>query len=167
MSARLITLFAAALLVACSASVALRDPSVPISSKAVFDTGRFAGDWHLVGVYPTAFEAGCGEVRVSVSADRLSRACLTGGVVLRQDSATLIPHGIARYDTRLEGAGAVQLWVLWVDDGYRTAVIGDPEGRIGWVLNRDATIPSDRWAAAKELLDFNGYDPARITRLGQ
>lgn len=33
-----------------------------------------------------------------------------------------------------------------------------PPGTAGWILNRDPAIPPDRLAAAREMLDFNGYD---------
>jgi apolipoprotein D and lipocalin family protein len=53
-------------------------------------------------------------------------------------------------------------WVLWVDDGYRTAVVGTPSGRAGWILNRDPQIPADRLEAARQVLAFNGYDLRRL-----
>ena len=49
-------------------------------------------------------------------------------------------------------------WVLWVDDEYRTAVVGTPSGRAGWILNRTPDISEDRLEAAKAVLSFNGYD---------
>ncbi len=52
--------------------------------------------------------------------------------------------------------------MLWVDEGYRTAVIGTPDGSFGFVLNRDAAIPADRMEAARRVLDFNGYDLAQL-----
>jgi apolipoprotein D and lipocalin family protein len=44
--------------------------------------------------------------------------------------------------------------------------VGTPNGRAGWVLNRDPVIPADRWAAAREMLDFNGYDLSRLELVG-
>jgi apolipoprotein D and lipocalin family protein len=35
------------------------------------------------------------------------------------------------------------------------------------VLNRDPVIPADRWAAALEILDFNGYDVSRLETVGR
>ena len=62
-------------------------------------------------------------------------------------------------------AGAVDYWVLWVDEGYRTAVVGAPNGRSGWILNRDPVIPADRLQAARDVLAFNGYDLSRLLTL--
>ena len=44
----------------------------------------------------------------------------------------------------------------------RTSVIGSPDGRVGWVLDRSRDIPRDRLAAAREILAFNGYDLTRL-----
>ena len=63
--------------------------------------------------------------------------------------------------------GASDYWVLWTDDGYRTAVVGAPDGRSGWILNREPTIPADRLTAAREVLDFNGYDLSRLVNVPQ
>jgi apolipoprotein D and lipocalin family protein len=71
--------------------------------------------------------------------------------------------GPGRLSVRLSGVPvAAPYWVLWVDEGYRTAVVGQPNGRAGWILNRDPVIPEDRWIAAREVLDFNGYDLSRL-----
>ena len=52
---------------------------------------------------------------------------------------------------------AADYWVLWVDDDYRTAVVGVPSGRAGWILSRTPDLPEDRLEAARDVLAFNGY----------
>jgi len=54
------------------------------------------------------------------------------------------------------------IWVLWADTDLRTVVLGTPSGRFGIILNRDATLPADRLTAAREVLDWNGYDLDRL-----
>ncbi len=71
------------------------------------------------------------------------------------------PAGPGRF-RRSDGGAEPPFWILWVDEGYRTAVIGTPNGAFGFVLNRDAAIPSDRLEAARRVLDFNGYDLTRL-----
>ncbi|NNL17124.1 MAG: hypothetical protein HKP37_00115, partial [Boseongicola sp.] len=48
------------------------------------------------------------------------------------------------------------------DTHYRTAVVGTPAGRSGWILNREPTIPADRLKAARDILAFNGYDLSQL-----
>ena len=77
------------------------------------------------------------------------------------DAARL--DGPGRLKIRLDGVPfAADYWVLWVDTDYRTAVVGTPAGRSGWILNREPTIPADRLKAARDILAFNGYDLTQL-----
>lgn len=147
-----------------------RDTDRPIASKAVFDPARYAGTWHEIARYPVPFEAGC----VGVTADYALRAdgtlavantCRTPGGAVRsriEGSAEVVGPG--RLKLRLDGVPfvAADYWVLWVAEDYGTAVVGTPSGRAGWILNRTPRIAPDRLAAAREMLDFNGYDLSRL-----
>ncbi len=147
-----------------------RDLSQPIASKALFEPARYLGLWHEIARFPVPFEAGC----VGVTAEYAQRddgllsvrnICRNpDGSVRSSITGTAELVGPGRFKVRF---GAVPLvaadyWVLWVDEGYRTAVVGSPSGRAGWILNRDPQIPPDRLAAAREMLDFNGYDVTRL-----
>lgn len=164
-------LILAAVLVACGRPDAppgpiWRDTARPIASAALFEPSRFEGRWHVVAAYPLEFEAGCAAVTLDVAPGvandwQFDRACRDGmGNRLLGLTGRGVVTGPGRYEVTFADFPfeARAFWVLWVDFDYRTAVIGTPEGTAGWILNRDPTIPSDRLAAAREMLDFNGYD---------
>ncbi len=173
---RLIVMFV--LLAGCAAnppapgpSASYRDANAPFSSIALFEPERFAGRWYEIARYPVAFQNGCG----GTVAQYTSRADGTFAVVntcregrldgpVRQIEGSARMIGPGRFDVQFDSAPSLSspYWVLWVDEGYRTAVIGVPSGRAGWILNRDPEIPPDRLAAAREILDFNGYDLTRL-----
>ncbi len=164
------TVFLCLLLVACGSGY--RDRSVAISSMAVFDPERYAGTWYEVARFPTPFQSGCtntsAEYRI-VSDTELSvkNSCLRNGTQSVIEGRAKV-FGPGRLKVRLEGVPvAAEYWVLWVDEGYRTAVVGTPSGRAGWILNRDPAIPADRLAAAEEVLRFNGYDVSQLHRTRQ
>lgn len=147
-----------------------RDTTVPIASKALFEPERYLGLWHEVARYPVPFEAGC----VGVTAEYALRSdglisvkntCRTAdGSIKSTIEGTAEIVGPGRLVVRFPSVPfiAADYWVLWVDESYRTAVVGSPDGRSGWILNRDPEIPADRLEAAKEILDFNGYDLSRL-----
>lgn len=152
-----------------------RDQSVPIASKALFEPARYLGQWYEVARFPVAFEAGC----VGVTAEyglredgqiSVRNTCRNpdGSVRSVIDGAAEIV-GPGRLKVRFPSVPFVagDYWVLWVDEGYRTAVVGAPNGRSGWILNRDPQIPGDRLRAAREILDFNGYDLSRLEMVAQ
>ena len=158
---RSIPLFLALVLSACGSSY--RDTGVNMSSMAVFAPEKYAGLWYEIASYPTPFQAGCRQTTADYQVTgpgRLSvqnRCLKDGAAVMIEGSARVIGPG--RLSVSLSGVPvAAPYWVLWVDDGYRTAVVGVPSGRAAWILNRTPDIPPDRLAAARRVLAFNGYD---------
>ncbi len=152
-----------------------RNLDTPIASKAVFDPARYLGTWYEVARYPVFFERGC--VGVTATYEQLPDGGISVLNICRNPDGTVKSRIEGRADIvgpgRLEVSfpsvpfGASDYWVLWVDEGYRTAVVGAPNGKSGWILNRDPQIPADRLNAAREVLDFNGYDLSRLMEVPQ
>ena len=152
-----------------------RDTEAPIASKAVFEPERYLGLWYEVARYPVPFEAGW----VGVTAEYGKRddglisvlnICrnLDGSERSRIEGTAEIV-GPGRLKVRFPSVPfvAADYWVLWTDETYRTAVVGAPNGRSGWILNRDPDIPADRLNAARAVLEFNGYDLSRLVEVPQ
>ena len=152
-----------------------RDTTVPIASKAVFDPARYLGTWYEVARFPVPFEVGCVKVTAiyalqndgNISVHNLCRN--PDGSVKSEIKGTAEIVGPGRLKVSFPSVpfGASDYWVLWVDEGYRTAVVGAPSGRSGWILDRKPKIPTDRLNAAREVLDFNGYDVTRLMEVPQ
>ncbi len=132
---------------------AFRDPAAPIYSAAALDAGRLAGNWVEVAGVQSA-KGNCrkgGGMRVKAGTVDY-RLCVDGRMVKGRGALRAIGPG------RFALPGLAQpVWVLWVDGDYRTLVIGTPKGGFGTVLDRGAISP-DREAAAREILDWNGYN---------
>jgi apolipoprotein D and lipocalin family protein len=159
----------ALVLAGCAAVAPYRDTTVPMTSIAAFDVGRYAGRWDEVARAGEALVPGCGPVSLTLTADgqggfALSGDCHMGGPMgpdrLVQGQARAAGPG--RFDLAVDGGYSGPYWVLWVDEGYRTAVIGMPSGRAGWILNRAPEIPPDRLRAARDVMAWNGYDLSQL-----
>lgn len=146
------------LVLAACAPQGLRDQNVPITSIVAFDPAQFIGRWYVVEAVPgtdyTAFDYKTMGAQLSVD------AYCSGGT--RRGEVKL--SGPGRMSSTLEGMSE-ELWVLWVDADYRTAVIGTPSGRIGMILNRGPDIPVDRLRAARDVMDWNGYNIGKLQAL--
>ncbi len=130
-----------------------RDADAQISSRATIDWARMQGDWVSVANFDQGDPWRTGSaVSIAWDAPQTGRLGWGGG------SVPIAVSGPGRFAE----PGVRQFWVLWVDEGYRTAVIGTPDGSFGFVLNRGAEIPADRLEAARQVLDFNGYDVAQL-----
>lgn len=151
-----------------------RNLDVPIASKALFEPTRYLGTWYEVARYPVPFEAGCVGVTATYGLRddgllSVVNTCRnTDGAVSRVIEGTAELVGPGRLTVRLDGVPfAADYWVLWVDEDYQTAVVGAPNGRSGWILSRKSQISADRLTAAREVLDFNGYDLSRLMEVPQ
>jgi apolipoprotein D and lipocalin family protein len=147
-----------------------RDPAVPIYSNAVHAPAGLAGEWRQVAAFAGPGASGCdaGRLRLVNGPGGLSQTaelCLSGEVLRASGALAISGPGRVR-PAQADGVLAQEWWVLWVDSGYRTVVVGTPSGAFGFVLNRDVSLPPDRLQAAREVLDFNGYDLSRLVMLG-
>ncbi len=143
-----------------------RNTGTEIYSNAVFEPQRIIGRWAQVAAFSaaeTSCKPGGAEFAQGTQGLQLTtRLCLSGQETRFSGPVEFVAPG--RMALRgADPAGIGQIWyVIWVDVGYRTMVIGTPSGDFAFVLNRDGPLPADRLKAAKEILDWNGYDLSRL-----
>lgn len=163
-----IALLALCLLGACVAdkpASGYRKADARIASSSSFSAGRFLGDWQVVAAFGP--ELACGGLAESwgVAEGRFvikGTACAPGGKVAFATKGALIGPGRILRQMR---TGPEELWVLWVDADYRVAAVGTPSGSFGRILARPGAARADLIAAAREVLDFNGYDTAQLRQM--
>jgi len=175
MSSRAIAaLLGLALLTGCAAAPVIGAKSFRNVAQPLSVTTRgngmqdMSGPWFVRAHFPDDSSAamvtflpeyqGGEAVEVRREACTLSGKCEARAYVLRADAL-----GQNRWRLSGEGReGPDELWVIWVDDGFRTAAIGAPDGSYGWIIDRRSDGGADRLKAAAEVLAFNGYDVARM-----
>lgn len=170
---RAVACLALLLLAACTrpeppaAEMSFRTPGTPIYSNAVTAPGALAGQWRQVAEFAAPGAAPCAAGGLTITPDGaalriMADLCLAGRVVAHSGPVEVTGPGRLRA-TGADPAGlGVEWWVLWVDADLRTLVLGTPSGRYGMILNRDAVLPPDRAAAARDILAWNGYDLTRL-----
>jgi apolipoprotein D and lipocalin family protein len=150
-------LVALMLLGACSAvqgpemNTGLRNPTVALGGTTRFRAGHFAGDWHTQACLGTCAPMVSYGV---VGPDAIWRKA-EGETTQYQISAPGILRGSDSKET---------LVVMWVDEGFRTAVVGDADGRWAAIIERGKKSSPDRLRAATEILDFNGWDVSQLRK---
>ncbi len=146
-----------------------RDTAVPLSvttrGAPAGEFGRMSGPWFLRGSYSPGYDLamvnflpdyeGGNAVELRRAGCNLSGDCVTADTVLRAQA-------LGQNRWQLTGDETRELWVIWVDDDFRTAAIGTPDGSYGWLIDRKPEGGADRLRAAREILEFNGYDTARL-----
>ncbi|WP_420861033.1 lipocalin family protein [Algirhabdus cladophorae] len=145
-------LLAVILLAGCTAPldpvapIAFRNPTAQVASQADVTLERLAGEWRIVSIFDDAQFGAVRQVRFDGPNMALNQQLLP---VTRNAQGRLT-------------AGGQQFWVHWLDINNRTAVIGSPDGRFGWIMDRNGTPSPDRLKAAREILEWYGYDLSRM-----
>lgn len=146
-----------------------RDKSIPLTTTTrAGQLSDIGGPWFVRGHYTgdegitlvTFRPEGPGGAGVDI----LRNTCDAGGGCARINAKFVAtPLGQNRWHlTGSDGSTRPDLWLIWIDDGLRTAAIGTPDGSFGWILDRAASGGQDRILAAREILDFNGYDVSAL-----
>jgi len=137
----------------------LRDPDALIGATSRYDAARFKGPWLVRGSFDdTTSQIALVETTAGPAFQLcVQTGCSDGGTLWLADQ-----KGQGRYALSRPDGATRDLWVLWVDEGFRTAVVGNPAGDFGWILDRQPTGGADRIIAAREILDFNGYDVSQL-----
>jgi len=146
-----------------------RDTNLPLSvttrGNGIQD---MSGPWfvraHFPGDASIAMVTFLPELNSGQAVEFRHEACLlSGDCETETEIWRAEPLGQNRWRLRNDtGDASMELWVIWVDDGFRTAAIGTPDGSYGWIIDRRPEGGADRLKAAAEILAFNGYDVARM-----
>lgn len=60
-----------------------------------------------------------------------------------------------------------ELWVMWMEFDSRTAAIGTPSGEFGWIMDKNRTGGGDRITAARDIMDWFGYNVSRLEEVSR
>lgn len=141
----------------------IRDPKVLMSATSRYDAAQFAGqwvtrvdfagDWRVAGfdfTPPKAAQAGVW--REQAAAGGPARVAQ---VTPDQPAVFTLHYGGLSRQSR-------QMVVLWVDEGFRTAVLSTRDGSYALIADRKATGGADRVIAARQMLEHNGFDATQL-----
>lgn len=144
----------------------LRDQDAPMGASTRFDTERFAGTWYEVGILGDGLRPFMKRRFTQIAPDRLE---MRVELPQRLEPA---PEPLERrlFDVASPGQLVPQggkgdtLWVMWVDEGFRTAVLGTTSGRDTVILDRAPGPVPDRYQAARDVLDWYGFDISKLRK---
>lgn len=167
-------------LAACTAGESYRDEDRDLVAAPQVDLSRYAGRWFEIARFPNRFEKNC----AGVSHDYTPKPDGRLDVVITCRLATLAgPIEQFEGEARVTGDRGSELkisfsdWVPWFFDGdyvildvgpdYRTAVVGAPDGTVGWILGREPVMAEEDLRHGYDVLWRNGYDLIQILLVDQ
>jgi len=163
------------LLAACAGGPSYRDTTVPLATAMQVDLNRYQGLWYEIARFPVSFEEGCVGVTAEYTLNpngtvKVVNTCREGTLSAPPRSSEAIAETVDSSNSRLK-VDFVPLipftsgdyWVLDLDEGYQTVVVGTPTGFAGWILARQPQISEARINRGIEVLRANGYDTSQLT----
>lgn len=144
----------------------------PVTAVDTFDLQKYLGRWYEIERIPNRFERDC----VGVTADYSLRDDGKVQVINTCRKETLNgkskqASGVARVE---EGAKLSvtftpwlpfirgDYWVIYLNDDYTVAVVGEPDRKFGWLLSRTPSIDEATRSNAHQAMVENGYDPTKF-----
>jgi apolipoprotein D and lipocalin family protein len=167
-----------ALLAACAGPSAF-DPSKVPPTVARVEIARYQGTWYEIARLPMWFQRNClrsqatygiletGEVSVL-------NECDTGGGKdsIRGRARVVDAKTNARLEVRFDNWFSVFIpsqpqgnyWILYLDEGYRTVIVGTPDRKNLWIMARTPAIDEAQFAKLVEIAGGLGFDTEKLIR---
>ncbi|MEP2507665.1 MAG: lipocalin [Paracoccaceae bacterium] len=136
-----------------SARDGYRDRTAPFGATTRFDPQQMTGDWWIRA-----------EFAEEATMQRQVTYALYGSeaFAIGPKNGRLERHDLGEGARWQAGPDGPEVWLLWVDTGYRTAALGTPNGQFGLILDRSPSGGADRITAASEILEWFGYDMSKL-----
>jgi apolipoprotein D and lipocalin family protein len=156
------------------------DPAKAPPTVARVELARYGGTWYEIARMPLWFQRNClrsqatyglletGEVSVLNECDTEG-----GGKESIRGSARVVDAKTnARLEVRFDNWFSVFIpsqpqgnyWILYLDDGYQTVIVGTPDRKSLWIMARTPVIDEARYAKLVEIARGLGFDTDKLIR---
>lgn len=149
----------------------------PLATVDYVDLDRFMGDWYVIANIPTFIETGAHNAIESYRID--DDGSIDTEFTFRQDSfdgklKRYTPRGFVRNTETNAEWGMQFIWpvkadyrVIYLDDDYRTTVIGRNQRDYVWIMSREPSVDRAEFDTIIRLLDHVGYDTTKLRMVPQ
>ena len=171
----LVCLGAAWLLAGCSTS---NNDALAPNTVGSLDLQRYQGTWYEQARLPMFFQRNCAqsEAQYTLKPDgnvAVLNRCRTAEGKWEEAKGTASPQVPGKTDKLwvefdnwvsrlLPGATKGDYWVLYLGDGYSTALVGNPDRRYLWLLSRKPQIDQQTRDELLSKAQQQGYDTTRL-----
>ena len=156
------------------------DPAKAPPTVARVELARYGGTWYEIARMPLWFQRNClrsqatyglletGEVSVLNECDTEG-----GGKESIRGSARVVDAKTnARLEVRFDNWFSVFIpsqpqgnyWILYLDEGYRTVIVGTPDRETLWIMARTSAIDEARYTELVGIARSMGFDTDKLIR---
>lgn len=136
------------------------------------DLDKYKGKWYEVARFPNGFQKKC-ERNVSAEYRLLEKGLIevVNSCVEKNGNINKIKGLAKKQKTGISSKLEVSFfdilgwrpiwgdyWVLYLDDSYQTAIVGDRNTKYGWILSRNKILLENQREKVLNVLTEQGYD---------
>ncbi|WP_408005456.1 lipocalin family protein [Pseudomonas huanghezhanensis] len=167
--------FAALLMAGCASS---GGDSMPPRTVDHVDLKRYQGTWYELARMPMFFQRNCAqsEAQYKLKDDgniAVTNRCRTIEGKWEEATGTASPQVPGKTDKLwvefdnwfsrlLPGVAKGDYWVLYLGDGYKTALVGNPDRKYMWLLSRTAHVSEQTKNELLTKAQQQGYDTTKL-----
>jgi apolipoprotein D and lipocalin family protein len=142
------------------------------------DLKRYSGTWYELARLPMFFQRNCAqsEAHYQLKPDgnvAVLNRCRTAEGKWEEANGTASPQVAGKTDKLwvefdnwfsrlLPGVAKGDYWVLYIGDGYKTALVGNPDRKYLWLLSRTPTVSEHTREELLAKAQQQGYDTTRL-----
>jgi apolipoprotein D and lipocalin family protein len=142
------------------------------------DLKRYQGTWYELARLPMFFQRNCAqsEAHYQLKPDgnvAVLNRCRTAEGKWEEANGTASPQVPGKTDKLwvefdnwfsrlLPGVAKGDYWVLYIGDGYKTALVGNPDRKYLWLLSRTPTVSEHTREELLAKAQQQGYDTTRL-----
>jgi apolipoprotein D and lipocalin family protein len=150
----------------------------PPQTAGKVDLQRYQGTWYEQARLPMFFQRNCAQSEAIYELQEggalgVTNRCRTFDGDMQQvqgQAVAQVPGETSKLWVRFDnwfsrlapGLTKGEYWVLYLDDDYQTALVGNPNRKYLWLLTRDQQINAKSRATLLEEARSRGYDTAEL-----
>jgi len=146
----------------------------PLETVDSVDLDRYLGRWYEIASYPAWFQKNCTAVTADYSlrddgvievVNSCRKGSLDGKLKQAKGRAKVVDTTTnARLKVSFFGPFWGPYWIIDLDPDYQWAVVGTPNRKYLWILNRSPQMDEALYNEILSRLPANGYDPNGLNR---
>ncbi|SMX37252.1 hypothetical protein [Octadecabacter ascidiaceicola] len=179
---RVVLAMVSSLLVACTEepvapvqpAEVFRDTAAQIASQTDVTAARMAGEWAIRQRFAAPRTPRSGMSLSALPNEALQLTVIGGDciddVCFEEETLILLEKtGPGRWTAQGPQTALPEgeFWVMWMEFDSRTAAIGAPSGEFGWIMDKNITGGGDRITAARDIMDWFGYNVSRLEEVNR
>ncbi|HTD41914.1 MAG TPA: lipocalin family protein [Mucilaginibacter sp.] len=156
------------------AALAIATRNKPLKTVGHVDLEKYLGTWYEIAKFPQSFEKGCTHVTAEYSLRDDGKVGVVNSCI--KDGLPKITEGVAsindnksnaKLDVQFQWPFSGKYWIIALAPDYSYAVVGHPNRKYLWILNRKPVMDSMTYNHLVLVAAGRGFDIRKLVKTVQ